>query len=198
VVLAGIDAASVRPPRQARGWQVRFRLGVAAMHLLQPLARTWGRLRHREPARRDLPPQALPGPAEDLGRGVVLLPEDRPRADLAAALVAELRRTGMRVLPATGWEPYDARLIGSTLVLGELVTSGHPVGYVQVRVRRRARRNLLLLLATGSLLAAAAHPALCGVVLLAGGVELARGWRNTGHRVSQILHNPARTTPRRR
>ena len=37
------------------------------MTMLQPIARTWGRIRHREVARRDLPPvNAIPGPATEM------------------------------------------------------------------------------------------------------------------------------------
>ncbi len=83
-------------------------------------------------------------------------------------------------------------------MVGELVTSCHPVGYVQVRVRRRARRWRLLLALTIPALLAAAYPILSGVLLVAAGLELSRGWRNTGRRVRQLLQGGDRTTPRRR
>jgi hypothetical protein len=58
---------------------------------------------------------------------------------LAAAFVAELRRRGTRVIPASGWEDYDARLNLSALVGGDLVSSGYPEGSAQLRVRVRIR-----------------------------------------------------------
>ena len=72
-------------------------------------------------------------------RGVLLVPAVEPRADLATKLVARLRRAGLRVVPSTGWERFDARLLGSAFVAGDLVTSSHPEGWVQIAVVRRIR-----------------------------------------------------------
>ena len=84
--------------------------------------------------------------------GVVVVEEDRPRAELAAALVEALRGRGIRAIYPNGWEDYDARLLLSALVLGELQTSSHPEGYVQVRIRTRPRAPQLV---AGGLVAAA-------------------------------------------
>ena len=67
------------------------------------------------------------------------MPEDRPRSELAAGLVRALRCRGIRAIYPSGWEDYDARLLLSPLVYGELQTSSHPEGFVQVRDSRRAR-----------------------------------------------------------
>ena len=177
------DLAQARPPRSASGIRaLRFRTAVACMTLLQPLARAGGRLRHRAPARRDLPPgDRLPWPVTELRRHMLLFPEDRPRADLAAAVVTLLRRNGMRVIEATGWEDYDARLIGSSLVRGDLVTSSHPVGSVQMRVRRRLcwpRLVTLVTLVTLVGVVDALPAALLGLLMI---VEVGRGlWRTGG------------------
>ncbi len=64
---------------------------------------------------------------------------DRPRENLVGMVLDHLRSTGVRTLSPSGWEAYDARLIGSLLVIGELLTSSAPVGWVQVRVRTRPR-----------------------------------------------------------
>jgi hypothetical protein len=78
-----IDVARAHPPRHVSA-SVSFRLTVAVMHLLQPLVRIWGRSRNRSPAREHLPDtRALPSPALRLPGGVLLFPEDRPRADFA-------------------------------------------------------------------------------------------------------------------
>ena len=139
-VLGAVDAARATPPRGLRrgGW--RFRLGVAAMYLLQPLHRSWGRGRARTLARRDIrPPAELPTPIKRLPHGVLLYEEDRPREELAAEIVTTLRLDGLRIIPPTGWEDHDARVLASRFVSGSLVTSSHPIGFVQARVRRNMR-----------------------------------------------------------
>src|SRR5205085_1165166 len=100
----------------------------------QPLVRTWGRIRHSEPARREMPAaESLPGPVHRLRGGVLLFPEDRARADLASIMVTWLRRSGLRVVPASGWENFDARIIGSALVLGAPLAAASAHGVVDQR-----------------------------------------------------------------
>ena len=134
-----IDAARTTPPLTTPRPN-RFRLSVAAHHLLQPLVRWWGRRRALSSARTGLdvrPP--LTGPVREVPGGVLLLPADRPRADIAADIVGLLRQEGIRAWPASEWEACDAHVLGSSLVVGDVVTSGHPHGTVQVRVRTRIR-----------------------------------------------------------
>jgi hypothetical protein len=191
VALTVVDVARTRPPRGS-GVAWRFRFGVAAMTMLQPIARTWGRIRHRDAARRDLPPATdIAGPATNVGRGVLLLPDGGDRAALASQIVGELRRHGLRVLPASGWEDYDARVVGSLLLYGELVTSAHPIGSVQMKVRRRFRRGpgltfaaALCLLSLASIWAAACGAA---IALFVFGV----GFRRTGASVRRIVIDAA-------
>lgn len=140
LVLLAVDTAATQPPRGLTRSRLRFRLAVAAMHILQPLARWWGRVQHRSLARRDLPPpDPLPGPVSEGRRGVLLLPHVDGRYRLATQLIAFLNLAGLRTVPSTGWEDHDAQIIGSPFVYGELVTSSFPLGYVQLRVRRRLR-----------------------------------------------------------
>jgi hypothetical protein len=139
--LTTADMVRATPPRGTRDRTLRFRFKVALHHLLQPLARAWGRSRNRANARRDLPGrQPLPVPCLRVGHGLLVMPEDRPRPDFAMAVISELRRSGVRVIPASGWEDYDARVLASTFVYGDLQTSSHPTGFVQLRIRRRLRR----------------------------------------------------------
>ncbi len=167
---------------------MRFRCGVALLHLLQPLVRTWGRERHRALARRDLPPLApLAGPVEHLGGGVLLLPESAPRADIAAAVVADLRRSGLRVIAANGWEDYDVRILASTLVLGDVVTSSHPIGSIQLRVRRRPRWTAVSLLAAAVAVTFALSPAFAVGLVGFGLVEWVRGLRRAGSFVREVV-----------
>lgn len=97
--------------------------------------------------------------------------EDRPRAKLAAALVDALRRRGIRTVYPSGWEDYDARLSLSPFGWGELQTSSHPRGFVQVRVRFRPRRRVLAAIAATAVVAVVINLALAVIpILLALGV----------------------------
>lgn len=192
-VLLAIDARRTRPPRRLRGWAPMFRAGVAILHVLQPIVRWWARARVGGAARKRVPSaERLPGPARRIGRGVLLLPATVPRPQLAAAVVLTVRRAGLRVAPATGWEAYDAKMTGSALVTGELVTSAHPEGSVQIRVRRRVRRAGVLtsLVATGVLLGLA--PPLAAVVAAIAVVEVGRGLWRTGPLVVRVVEEAAR------
>lgn len=179
LALGVIDAVQARPPRHLASRALAFRLGVAVHHLLQPLVRTWGRMRHAGGARRELPGRIrLPGPSIFLPGGVVLLPEDRPRPDLVTAVVALLRRQGVRTDPPTGWEDRDARFPLSLLTAGDLLSSSHPEGSVQLRIRLAARPSRLVAAAVAMVLAAAVSPTLVAAVVVAAGADVARGrWR---------------------
>ena len=164
-VLAFVDAKRVRPPPGTTMERLGFRMGVAWLHLLQPLARTAGRLEHRGIARRHLPAaRAVPGPVQQLRGGVLLVPETESRAHIAASLVATLRAGGRAVVSATGWEDHDATVLASFLVAGELLTSSHPAGSVQIKVRRRLRAGRVVAGTGATLLGGMLVPALGLVV----------------------------------
>jgi GT2 family glycosyltransferase len=144
VALAVVDMVQAQPPRRLARGRIRFRAKVALNHLLQPIVRCWGRARHRQFARRELEnAHELPAPVRRVRGGVVVVLEDRPRSELAAALVAALRLRGMRATSPSGWEDYDARLWLSPFAYGELQTSSHPEGFVQIRIRFRPRRRVV-------------------------------------------------------
>jgi glycosyltransferase involved in cell wall biosynthesis len=186
------DAKVVRPPRRLGRRALGFRFGVAFLHLAQPLVRTRARWKEDRLSRRRPPAYAgLPGPVTRLPGGVLLLPEQKPRAQIAADLVGDLRRAGFAVAVPSGWEDHDATLVGSWLVLGELVTSSHPVGCVQLRVRRQLRRSSVLGAAavTGlALLVAPWAAVVCGFAVIA---DLVRGWRRTGSLVRFVVEEAA-------
>jgi hypothetical protein len=189
--LATVDVSRARSLHRRWRAQAAFRLWVGLLHLLQPLARTWGRLRHRTLAHRDVAAgRPLPPVLRSLSGGVLLLPQDRSRAQLAADVLAHLRRGGLRVLPVNGWESHDGRLLGSSLVRGDLLTSGHPSGYVQLRVRRRLRwGTLFAFLGLAAVSAPLDLPAIG--LLLMGGVEGVRGMWRTGGLVRRIIRDGA-------
>jgi len=146
----------------------RTRVAVTILTLLQPLARAWGRLRNRDTARRGAPATGpVPVPVRRLPGPVLVYPAIGPRAELAAALIARLRSSGVRVRQATAWEDHDARIAAGPFVRGELLTSEHPVGCVQVRVRRRPRVANALVAAVLATLAALVSALLCTALMAA-------------------------------
>lgn len=166
------DMTQAQPPRRAVSGRLRFRAKVAIHHLLQPLVRCWGRSRHRDLARRQLElGHELPAALQRIRGGVVVVPEDRPRSELAAALMAALRCHGIRATSPSGWEDYDARLSLSPFAYGELQTSSHPEGFVQIRIRFRPRRRVLATALATAIAAFVIAPELAvAAALLAAGV----------------------------
>jgi O-antigen biosynthesis protein len=186
------DVRATRPPRALGRRALGFRSGVAYLHLAQPLVRTSARWKEDRLSRRATPAYAgLPGPVQRLGRGVLLLPEARPRAQLAADLVGNLRRAGFAVSVPSGWEDHDATLVGSWLLLGELVTSSHPVGCVQLRVRRRLRIGRLVAVAALAAVAVVLTPWATVALGLAIVADLIRGWHRTGRLVRFVVEEAA-------
>jgi len=186
VVLGWIDAARSRPPTAAHLASVRFRLGVAVMTMVQPVARTWGRARARRPAREELPPPA--GAVAELRRvpGGLEAVTGEDRAGFMSRVIAGLRRDGVRVVPGTGWDDADARLILSWAVRGSLVSSSYPEGTIQVALRVRARASRLAAATVGIVLVAvlSTWAGIAAAVLVA--FALGRGaWR--GHVVVRRL-----------
>jgi hypothetical protein len=166
VLLGVVDVVQATPPRRMRRDRFKFRLGVAVMHLLQPVVRSWGRVRARPIAWRDVQrPPPLPAVTRS-ARGVLLFEADRSRAELVASIIGHLRLAGARVQPATGWDDHDARLTVSRLMRGEMVSSGHPVGYIQVRVNRRLHRRTIGVACVVTVATCAVEP-LAGVMWMA-------------------------------
>jgi hypothetical protein len=185
-VLAGVDMARADPPRRGRHG-LGFRASVAVHHLLQPLVRHWARSRHRQLARRNLDGgQELPEAVRRLRGGIVIVPEDRPRAEFAAALIEVLRRRGIRATQPSGWEDCDARLLLSPFLVGKLQTSSHPEGFVQVRIRGRPR-PWPLVVAVATLGAAAVVDPFLAALLALPGAGLAHGALRARRLPAQLL-----------
>ncbi len=196
--LFAVEAATAGVPRRVKS-PLRFRCSVAWLTVLQPLARTWGRWRHRTPARRSLAPERPPPPILSVHRhGVLLFGADRPREELAADIVALLRSQGFRIDAMSGWEDHDARLLGSTLVRGRLITSSHPLGFAQFRVDRRLRWRWLAAFAVIAAVASIASGLLALGVAVAAAAELTRGLWRTGPSVRARLRRPGEAWARGR
>lgn len=194
VVLFVIDAGRASPPRGSMGSPLRHRLGVAAMNLLQPVARSWGRSRTRRVARTDAPaPSPLPEPIARFSRNVVVYPRDRDREVFAADVVAHLHRAGFRMTTGTGWEDHDARVLGSGLIAGDIVTSAHPEGCIQLKVRRRPRAPSCALVGAAVTVSVILNPLLAASVASIAALSLVRGLSRTGPRLHRRLR--AGTTP---
>lgn len=191
-ILGAIDFTRAAPTKRAGGLAPRFRHGVAAMHLLQPLVRCWGRARHRELARRDLPrATSVAGPVTDIGRGALLLPDCAPRSEVTGAIIAHLRQAGVRLIPPSGWEDFDARIVGSVLLDGDLVTSGHPVGSIQLRVRRRVRWGRVATAAGICAFLATVNVWVACIAVAAAVLDAGAGVQRTGARIRRVVRAAA-------
>jgi hypothetical protein len=193
-VLGCLDAVRAVPPHAVGGRRIRFRCSVAAMHVLQPIVRCWGRKRRRIRGRDESAPRGRscdPTGVFREGR-VLVVPHIGPRTDLVEAIAADIRRAGVRVMTSSGWDSYDMRLIGSATVRGDLVTSAFPERFVQVRVRRRPRGWGVTFVLAGLAFAAAIDPL---AALSFGGLaaaETGRGWWRTGALVRRVLEEATR------
>jgi hypothetical protein len=115
------------------------------------------------------------------------MPERRPRPELAETIVQLLRKSGMRVVPPTGWEAYDALVLASAFVRAQLITSAHPQGWLQLRMRRSLRWKPLLLAASAIALVAAADPRLAMALAVGCALNVALGLWRTGIGLHRIL-----------
>jgi hypothetical protein len=120
---------------------------------------------------------------------VAIVTEEGPRYEFAAELIAALRSKGVRVLHPSPWDDCDARLQLSALVHGELQTSSHPEGFVQVRVRPKIRRRPLLAVLALAIAAMAVTPsgALIFVII---GVSVAQGMTTARRLPRRLLAAP--------
>jgi glycosyltransferase involved in cell wall biosynthesis len=193
LALAASDFSRVTVPPNARKAPLQFRLNVTLLNLIQPVARSWGRARNRALARRNaIAVQSLVGPIQRLGRGVLLMPENRPRAELAENLIQLLRKAGLRVVPPTGWESYDALLLASVLVGAEVVTSSHPPGWLQLKVRRFLRWKAALVVSATIVFVGVMDPRLAFVIAGLTAINLAIGFWRTGPGLRRALMRASR------
>jgi O-antigen biosynthesis protein len=187
-VLLAVNAARARPPSAAVAGRAYARVAIAGLTMAQPLVRAWGRTRNRAPALRNAAAyEVVPQPTGRAAGRVLVYAADRDRAALATALIAHLRRGGLRVLPATGWDDHDARIDAGPFVSGELLTTEHPAGCIQVRVRRRVRWPALGAAAIGAGMALSLSVTVSAVVVATVvGAALLGVWR-TGPFVDRLL-----------
>jgi O-antigen biosynthesis protein len=158
VALALVDAvAAGRKRTLPRGWAAPAL--IAALSIAQPIARLWGRKWHGRKS--VLPPSADGRPLQQLSASLrrCAFALDRTRAEVTAALIASLRQARLRVLPVTGWEDHDGEIETAATISSFLVTSEHPAGVVQARLRVRPRWARLF----GALVVVAAAAAVSGV-----------------------------------
>jgi hypothetical protein len=112
------------------------------------------------------------------------------------AIVSNLRRVGLATASVTGWEAHDALIFGSRLLAGRLITSSHPEGCIQVRVRWRVRRwpailwTMVVAIVTSLSLVAGA------VVALALAADTARGMWRLRRGVRWAIHEGIDASPR--
>ncbi len=190
LTLLAVDARALQPSEQkvARNW--RFRLAVASLNIVQPLARAWGRATHAPVASRSRPPSVkIAGPLRRTG-SVIVAPEHLPRVETMTLVVASIRRAGLTVLPSAGWDEPDASVLGSSLIAVDILSVGQPAGVIQIRMRRRVRP--LAWIVPPIVAVAAASNLVLGLVLAAlGAIEVTRGWWRTGRRLNRAIDDAA-------
>ena len=166
-----------------------FRTIVTLLTLAQPVARLAGRLRARAAAGGGIARRSTtkPGFLPTAQRGVYITEHDRDRAEVVVIAMTALREAGLRIMPARGWEDHDGRVIGSLLISGDLVSSAHPPGWVQFRMRRRLRWKIAFPYVLLAVTLGVLQP-IAGLVLCVGGaLELVRGIWRTGATVERTL-----------
>ena len=188
LTLGATNAILARPGTVPGIGNGRARVAIAALTMAQPLVRAWGHARNRAPALRASPPDhVVVRPTGKATGRVFIYDADRDRTALATSLIGQLRRGGLHVVPANGWEDHDAHIAAGPCIRGELLAVGQPHGCIQVRVRRRARKSVLagvaLVAAISLSISVAAFAAL---VATAGVVVLWGVWR-TGPSVERLL-----------
>jgi hypothetical protein len=187
-VLASVNVVRARPPVSSGPARLRARAAIAGLTMAQPLVRAWGRTRNRAPAARaSVSVHPAPRPTGHGPNHVLVYPADRDRADLATELIAQLRSGGLHVVPATGWDDYDARIAAGPFVCGEIVTSEHPAGCIQVRVRRRLHRWAVSFAAIGAAYALTVSGAVFAAVVAIAALAALEGCWRTGPQVERLL-----------
>jgi glycosyltransferase involved in cell wall biosynthesis len=192
LALMVFDAGRATTRRIAGSRSLTFGLRVALHQLLQPVVRTWARNGARRAAFRGLAAaQPTPTPVAASRAGVAVFEDDRPRAEFAAALLDGLRTSGTRSFVATAWQDHDGTVLLSPLVRGELLTSSHPIGYVQVRIRAKLRWVRVLVASSVGVALLPAVPVLSAVVLGVCGVMTTLGLVRSRTTLAGLVGKPA-------
>ncbi|MBK9516769.1 MAG: glycosyltransferase [Anaeromyxobacter sp.] len=162
LAVAWLVAGQATPPVHQRRWWSR--LLIAAMHVLQPVARGYARYQARFRTRHVSEPlHALSRRWEERAGGLLgrrelaLWSEDgQGRDQLLERLVAQARAQGAMLRADSGWEPFDLTIRGDRWSNVELttVTEEHGGGrrLTRVRARLRATPSLYAILAATSYL----------------------------------------------
>ena len=116
-----------------------------------------------------------------------MLPEKRPRTELAENVVQLFRKVGMRVVPPTGWEPYDALVLASLLIGAEVITSAHPPGWLQLKIRRYVRWKMALVAGVAIVVATLMDPRLALALAIVTLVNAGWGIWRTGPGLRRVL-----------
>jgi glycosyltransferase involved in cell wall biosynthesis len=181
------DVAHAGSGRRFRS--ISSRLCVAALHMMQPVARWWGKTRSWQIAQREAPREKMAEQLVHAPGAVMVISSQKPRHEIARSMLSALRAAGYEVTSTTGWEDHDGTVNGSILTEGELITSEHPPGTVQARVRTRLRRRRLAgALAVAALTAALHAPIVAIAIVWCVGTDLLVGsWRLGPRRRSKVL-----------
>jgi len=194
VAQAAKSAARARLDTKPRGGlaRARMRVLIAVLHLLQPAARLWGRLRH------GLVPWSARGASGwklPRTRSLALWSEaGRPQAAWLEEFEAALRSSGARVRRGGEFDHFDLVVVGGPFGAARtlMAVEEHGMGrqYVRFRVWPKLRRGLPATLLSGVLAAGACAEGawLAGAILGAVSVALAAvGARECGCAQGAVL-----------
>jgi GT2 family glycosyltransferase len=194
VAQATKSAARARLDTKPRGrlGRARMRVLIALLHLLQPAARLWGRLRH------GLVPWSAWGASGwtlPRTRSLALWSEEgRPQAAWLEAFEAALHASGARVRRGGEFDRFDLVVVGgpfgSARTLMAVEEHGHGRQYVRFRVWPKLRRGLTATVLSGVLAAGACAEGawLAAAILGAASVALAAvGARECGCAQAVVL-----------
>lgn len=169
VVYASAVGVATRPSYR-EPWPLRLRWLVALLHILQPIARTWGRLTGRKAA-----PSSGPGPAW-LG----------DRSKWICDVEQALKSTGCSVRPAGTGASWDLTTHLGPMVSARIVTAVVWQWEPRIRVRYRLRWPAVTVLSAGIVLGVIGPPIGWAVVGLAAG-WIAVGAVSLGRRIARAF-----------
>jgi hypothetical protein len=138
IVQAAMSAAQASAPAETLGSRravLRFRAITALLHLMQPLARLTGRLRHGLTPWRRRPVSGYAWPWRR--RAAIWSERWQAPADRLAALLNTLRAAGADVVLGDAFDPWDIEVRGGLLAASRvlLVAEEHGAGKQLVRFR---------------------------------------------------------------
>jgi hypothetical protein len=115
---------------------------------------------------------------------------DGDRSATVGTLLSFINRNGIRVIPGSSWDNFDARLLPSFILSATVTSSAYPIHWLQVRVRRciRPRRACVYLAVLPFMIRDRAF-LLTGTVAAIFLCDLLFGWWRSGPHLRRIIRS---------